>query len=92
MQCAASHNKQEKINSWVSFSFPQKYGALLGTGAPLEISIGADTFNTFNFQWSYLIIQKNKILFLAEIIILFCLNEVSTLFTNICTQKRNKLS
>jgi len=28
---AAGHGNHEKVNSWVSFSFPYEYGALLGS-------------------------------------------------------------
>jgi len=38
----ASHDNHEKINSWVSFSFPYEYGALLG--GPLGCRSSAKTF------------------------------------------------
>ena len=34
----ASHDNHEKIDSWVSFSFPYEYGTLFGIpGAPLPV-------------------------------------------------------
>ena len=41
----ASHDNHEKINSWVSYSFPHEYGALFGDSSGRQSSAINDLHN-----------------------------------------------
>ena len=61
---AASHDKHEKINSWVFFSFLYEYGALLGSPLGCQSSAINTYAPYFSFTIKSVTIEKKKNLIL----------------------------